>query len=47
MVGKLIVWAIDWEGCVKKAKRALDEFYIEGFLQIFLFIEKLAKRSRF
>ncbi|TLT06182.1 acetyl-CoA carboxylase biotin carboxylase subunit [Aliarcobacter thereius] len=31
MFGKLIVWAIDWEGCVKKAKRALDEFYIEGF----------------
>ena len=31
MVGKLIVWALDWEGCVKKAKRALDEFYIEGF----------------
>lgn len=31
MVGKLIVWALDWEGCVKKATRALDEFYIEGF----------------
>lgn len=31
MFGKLIVWALDWEGCVKKAKRALDEFYIEGF----------------
>jgi pyruvate carboxylase subunit A len=31
MVGKLIVWALDWEGAVKKAKRALDEFYIEGF----------------
>jgi len=30
MVGKLIVWALDWEGAVKKAKRALDEFYIEG-----------------
>lgn len=31
MIGKLIVWALDWEGAVKKAKRALDEFYIEGF----------------
>ncbi len=32
MVGKLIVWALDWEGAVKKAKRALDEFYIEGIV---------------
>lgn len=31
MIGKLIVWALDWEGAVKKAKRALDEYYIEGF----------------
>jgi len=31
MVGKLIVWALDWEGAVKKARRALDEFTIEGF----------------
>ncbi len=31
MVGKLIVWALDWDGAVKKAKRALDEFYVEGF----------------
>lgn len=31
MVGKLIVWSLDWQGAVKKAKRALDEFYIEGF----------------
>jgi len=30
MVGKLIVWALDWEGAVKKARRALDEFHIEG-----------------
>ena len=30
MVGKLIVWALDWEGAVKKASRALDEFYIDG-----------------
>jgi len=30
MVGKLIVWALDWDGAVKKAKRALDEFYIDG-----------------
>ncbi|MFA6760165.1 MAG: acetyl-CoA carboxylase biotin carboxylase subunit [Sulfuricurvum sp.] len=31
MIGKLIVWAIDWEGTVKKARRALDEYHIEGF----------------
>ena len=31
MIGKLIVWALDWEGAVKKASRALDEFYIHGF----------------
>jgi pyruvate carboxylase subunit A len=30
MIGKLIVWALDWEGAVKKATRALDEYYIEG-----------------
>lgn len=31
MLGKLIVWALDWDGAVAKARRALDEFYIEGF----------------
>ncbi|MDD2451831.1 acetyl-CoA carboxylase biotin carboxylase subunit [Sulfurovum sp.] len=31
MVGKLIVSALDWEGTVNKARRALDEFFIEGF----------------
>jgi pyruvate carboxylase subunit A len=30
MIGKLIIWALDWEGAVKKARRALDEFYIDG-----------------
>ena len=30
MVAKLIVWALDWEGVVRKARRALDEFIIEG-----------------
>lgn len=30
MIGKLIVWGLDWNGAVKKAKRALDEFFIEG-----------------
>ena len=30
MVGKLIVWALDWDGVVKKAKRALDEFIVGG-----------------
>ncbi len=32
MLGKLIVSALDWEGTVKKAKRALDEFFIEGVI---------------
>ena len=31
MLGKLIVYARTWEGVVSKAKRALDEFYIDGF----------------
>ena len=30
MIGKLIVWALDWDGVVKKAKRALDEFIVGG-----------------
>jgi pyruvate carboxylase subunit A len=30
MIGKLIVWAADWDGAVRKATRALDEFLIEG-----------------
>lgn len=30
MIGKLIVTSLNWEGAVKKARRALDEFYIEG-----------------
>ena len=30
MLGKLIVWALDWDGVVKKAKRALDEYIIGG-----------------
>ena len=32
MIGKLLVSALDWEGVVKKARRALDEFYIEGIV---------------
>ncbi len=30
MVGKLIVWDLDWQGVVRKARRAVDEFYVEG-----------------
>jgi len=30
MVGKLIVYALEWDGVVKKAARALDEFFIDG-----------------
>ncbi len=30
MTGKLIVWALDWTGVVKRSKRALDEYIIEG-----------------
>jgi pyruvate carboxylase subunit A len=32
MIGKLIVYALDWDGAVKKAVRALDEFYIDGII---------------
>lgn len=30
MTGKLIVWALDWTGVVKRSKRALDEYIIGG-----------------
>ncbi|ARU49544.1 acetyl-CoA carboxylase biotin carboxylase subunit [Sulfurospirillum diekertiae] len=30
MIGKMIVVGIDWEGAVRKARRALDEFIISG-----------------
>jgi len=30
MIGKLIIWSLDWEGAVRKARRALDEFFIDG-----------------
>ena len=30
MVAKLIVWDLTWQGVVDKARRALDEFYIDG-----------------
>ncbi|MBD3807932.1 MAG: acetyl-CoA carboxylase biotin carboxylase subunit, partial [Epsilonproteobacteria bacterium] len=30
MTAKLIVWALDWTGVVKRSKRALDEYIIEG-----------------
>lgn len=30
MIGKLIISSSDWEGAVKKARRALDEFYVGG-----------------
>lgn len=30
MIGKLIVVGIDWDGVVRKARRALDEFIISG-----------------
>ncbi len=30
MVAKLIVWDLDWKSVVDKARRALDEFYVEG-----------------
>jgi pyruvate carboxylase subunit A len=32
MVGKLIVYALEWDGVVKKAMRALDEFFIDGIV---------------
>jgi pyruvate carboxylase subunit A len=30
MVAKLIVWDLDWKSVVDKARRALDEFFVEG-----------------
>jgi pyruvate carboxylase subunit A len=30
MIGKLIIWGLTWEDAVRKARRALDEFIIEG-----------------
>ena len=30
MIGKLIVFSLDWEGATKKALRAFDEFYVDG-----------------
>lgn len=30
MIGKLIIWSLDWKGAVRKARRALDEFYVDG-----------------
>ena len=30
MIGKLIIWGLTWEDAVRKARRALDEFLIEG-----------------
>lgn len=30
MIGKLIVYSMTWEGVVKKARRALEEYIIEG-----------------
>jgi pyruvate carboxylase subunit A len=32
MIGKLIVYALEWDGAVKKAVRALDEFFIDGIV---------------
>jgi len=30
MIAKLIVWDLDWKSVVDKARRALDEFYVDG-----------------
>ena len=32
MIGKLVVYALEYEGAVKKAFRALDEFFIDGIV---------------
>ena len=32
MIGKLIVFSLTWEGAVRRAARALDEFYIDGII---------------
>ena len=32
MIGKLIIFSLTWEGAVRRAARALDEFYIDGII---------------
>jgi len=47
MIGKLIVFAIDWEGAVKKAKRALDEYIIEGIATNIILHQQIVKDEEF
>ncbi|WP_324172871.1 acetyl-CoA carboxylase biotin carboxylase subunit [Sulfurimonas sp.] len=47
MLGKLIVWALDWKGAVQKARRALDEFHIEGFKTNIQLHREIAKDESF
>lgn len=47
MVAKLIVWALDWEGAVKKASRALDEFYIDGVITNITLHREIVKDADF
>ena len=47
MIGKLIVWALDWEGVVKKARRALDEYTIEGITTNIPFHKEIVRDKEF
>lgn len=47
MLGKLIVWALDWEGAVKKARRALDEYNIDGLKTNIPLHREIVKNSDF
>ena len=47
MIGKLIVWALDWEGVINKANRALDEYYIGGITTNISLHKEIVKDASF
>lgn len=47
MVGKLIVYAKNWEGVVKKAQRALSEYIIEGVPTNIILHQQIVKDDEF
>ena len=47
MIGKLIVYSITWEGVIKKAKRALEEYIIEGIPSNIVLHDQIVKDEDF
>ena len=47
MLGKLIVQSHDWKSTVEKARCALDEFYIEGFVTNILLHKEIVRNYSF